>query len=594
MSWCSHSLRSVVACGSLLAAALSAGAPVTAEGRLRADAGGFRNAAGQRVAFFGVNLFQSHLMWSRRQNPAEVDAALRAIAGHGFNAVRMPLNLAWFEPAPGIFPDHPDYEAVLKAHGLPTGAVAFYDGLVQRAGELGLYVIPEFHELPVDPYRWFVGGEEKDRGSDRPGRAIAWMGVPDATRKGRYRLDPETAAREVPRALGWLAAHWRNVPTIAGIEIPWNEPTGPLTEGNAFAALCQACARAVKEADPARLVFMDCVDYGAMVNRMPPESLWRVPAEIDALFPHFYPGMHSTDSGADGTWSTTMANWASWLTGSGKPVLVGEYGVVEMRRARYWQDGVSEVQRAATYAACAAQWYAMGVQGIFAWAWDGGIGRDPATGALTQGAAELSKWAAPFTTTVPAADAARVAVVCSAKRRSQYGARKDLWRVTEALLGAHLTPFATLFDDQVLAQPQALARFAALLVLDADLPAGLPALIQAAAKPTYHIAADLNGLEAAVNRLRDLVQPEGATLPANVIVAYADRQATVFERQGKAGNVRLCLRLPGAAGAGRLVDGDGEAVFTGEAAMLERDALSLPLGPWQCRVLRWQPDDAGR
>ena len=189
----------------------------------------------------------------------------------------------------------------MAAHRLPTGAVAFYDGLVRRAGELGLYVIPEFHELPCDPYRWFVGGEERDRGSDRPGRAIAWMAIPHESKKGRFRPDPELASEHVPQALGWLAAHWRGVPNIAGIEIPWNEPRGPLTEGEAYFDLCQACARAVKAADPARLVFMNCIDWGAMVNRISDESVWRIPDEVDALFPHFCPGLHSNSSGEAGT-----------------------------------------------------------------------------------------------------------------------------------------------------------------------------------------------------------------------------------------------------------------------------------------------------
>jgi len=228
-------------------------------------------------------------------------------------------------------------------------------------------------------------------------------------------------AAEVPKALGWLAAHWKGVPNIAGIEIPWNEPGGPLTQGQAYYDLCRECARAVKAADPERLVFMDCVDWGAVVNRIPDESVWRVPDEIDALFPHFYPGMHSNSSGQEGTWSSTMANWVSWMMGSGRPVMVGEYGVVEMARGQYWKDGPSDAQKAATYAACAAQWYAMGVQGLFCWAWDGGIGRDTQTGALTEGAQELSRWAAPFRQTAPCNADARIAVICSPKRRATEG-----------------------------------------------------------------------------------------------------------------------------------------------------------------------------
>jgi len=84
-----------------------------------------------------------------------------------------------------------------------------------------------------------------------------------------------------------------------------------------------------------RRVTFHGVDFGVMVNRIPAEAVWHIPAEVDAVFPHFHPGMHSGDSGEAGTWSTTMASWVSWVAGAGKPVLVGEYGVVEMKRAGY-------------------------------------------------------------------------------------------------------------------------------------------------------------------------------------------------------------------------------------------------------------------
>ena len=475
--------------------------PVADGGRLRVERGRFLDGNEERVALYGVNLFQSHLMWSRRQKPEEYEEALKAIAGLGFNAVRMPLNMAWFEPQPGVFPDSSEYDGILTSHGLPTGAMAFYDGLIRRAGELGLYVIPEFHELPADPYHWFVGGEERDRGTDKPGKAIAWMAVPDEGKKGRFHADPELAAKEVPRALGWLAKHWRGVPNLAGIEIPWNEPRGPLTEGAAYFELCQSCARAVKAADPDRLVFMNCVDWGAMVNRLTDESVWKIPAEVDALFPHFYPGAHSTNSGEDGTWSTAMANWASWMMGSGKPVMVGEYGVVMMNNAKYWKDGVTDEKRAKTYAACVSQWYAMGVQGLFCWAWDGGIGRDKETGELNQGAEELPKWATRFRETVPVNADARIAVVCSPKRRSSYGDKRDLWLVTDALLKAKLTPFATVFDSQVVAQPEVLERFRSVVVLDADLADAARATVRKSGLQTHWVSADLANLAEVVRQL---------------------------------------------------------------------------------------------
>jgi hypothetical protein len=373
------------------------------------------------------------------------------------------------------------------------------------------------------------------------------------------------------------------VPNIAAIEIPWNEPGGPLTEGQAYFDLCSACARAVKTADPQRLVFMDAVDWGAMVNRLADQSTWRLPDEVDGLFPHFYPGMHSSNSGPEGTWSVTMASWLSWMMGSGRPVMVGEYGVVEMGRAKYWQAGVTDVDRARTYAACVAQWNAMGAQGLFCWAWGGGIGRDKATGALSQGAEQLVKWAAPCREPAPAPV---LAVVCNARRRSPYGDRKDLWRITEALLDAHLTPFATVFDRQVLAQPDCLRRFRAVIVFNADLEDGTAQAVRAQAPEAYWLSPDQAELNLTVEALRAKLQPPD--LPANVLVGCAPGQATVFERKGSPGELRLRLQIPGAAGEGRLSDEEGNVLFVGTAEKLATEGAVVPLQAWECKVLRWE------
>jgi hypothetical protein len=559
-------------------------APLGEADALRVKDGMVVNRGGERVTFFGVNLFESHLMWSRRQDPGPYEKELPQIAEFGFNALRMPLNMSWFEPKPGVFPDHPEYEATLTAHKLPTGALAFYDGLIRRAGELGLYVIPEFHELPSNPYRWFVGGNEKDKGTGKPGTAIAWMAKKDE--KGRYEADPELALTEVPKALAWLTTHWRGVPNIAGIEVPWNEPGGPLTRGEAYYELVDACAKAVKAADPDRLVFMDAVDWGAMVNYMSDESTWRIPQEVDVLFPHFYPGMHSNDSGADGTWSTTMASWSSWLAGSGKPLMVGEFGLAGVKRAKYWQGDVGDLEYGRVLAGSAAQWHAMGLDGIFCWAWKRGLGNDLESGILNQGADQLVKWSEAQKNNPNVFSAARIAVVCTPRNRAQYGKRADLWSISHALLGVHLTPFATIFTTQVAAQADCLGRFDVVLVLDKDLPEDVSAKLRGVKKPVAWIKPDLSNLADAVALARKHVEPAG-NWPGSVFVGMAPGEAVVFERAGQDGPVRLQLAIPGAEGTGRLVDSDDETLYEGTAAKLGQDGFTLPLKPWQCVRLRW-------
>ena len=558
---------------------------------LHVDHGVLADPAGQRVVLYGVNLFESHLMWSRRQDPGDYERELPQMASCGFNAIRMPLNMAWFEPREGVFPDHPDYAAELKAHGLPTNAIAFYDGLVRRAGELGLYVIPEFHELPWDPYRYFVGGDEADRKAGRPGQAIAWLASTQGTARPAANWD--LVQRELPKALAWMAGHWKGMPAIAGIEIPWNEPSGPLTEGPAYLRLCRDCARAVKQADPARLVMMDAVDWGAMVNTMPDESVWRLPEEVDVLFPHFYPGLHSGNSAADGTWRATMANWASWMAGSGKPVMVGEFGVVEMGRAGYWKSGVDDTARAATLAACAAQWHAMGVDGVFCWAWKKGIGSALAHGVLNEGAAELPKWSAPYRANTQALAHAAVGIVWDPRKRSAYGDRKDLWAVSDALLGAHLTPFATVFTSQVAEQPGVLGRFKVLLVPESGLPDNVSAAVAAAGIPVVRVKDDGSNLGDVVREAARHVTPAG-DWPDHVLVGVAPGRLTVFERAGREGPVTLRVAWPGISGRGALASPGEAPVFRGDAAALERDGVTIRLGARQCVTLAWTPEQIAK
>jgi hypothetical protein len=541
------------------------------------------NTDGTPVRLYGVNLFQSHLHWSRKQDPELYEPELQAIAENGFNAVRMPLHMGWFEPKPGVFPDSPEYVNILKSHRLPTGAMAFYDGLIQRAGELGIYVIPEFHELPSDPYRYFVGGWEQDRKTGKTGTAIGWMAQWDEKRK-KHVPNTKLARREVPKALGWLSSHWRDNPIVAGIEVPWNEPRGPLTEPKPFLELVEACANAVKAADPGRLVFMDCVDWGAMVNRLPDESLWRIPEAVDGLFPHFYPGMHSGSSGPDGTWQATMANWASWFGGAGKVVMVGEYGIVEMKRAKYWQGDRSAEEKARTFGACVAQWHEMGIQGLFCWAWQGGIPGSK-TGKLTDGAEVLPRWAAPFKASRRVLAQARLAVVCSKRQRSQYGARRNLWRISDGLIQAGLTPFCTIFPEQIIARKDALKRFTVVIALRKDLPADAVTALDEVEKTILWLNEGLPELQETIATARRLLGQSAA--PSPVLIGRASGQATIFLRSPTAFNGPIVLAIPGCARVGALRDHTGTVLWQGEGSRLLSQPIPLTLPPWSTTQLTW-------
>ncbi len=427
--------------------------------------------SGKPIGLFGVNLFETHLGWAIRQDIGEMELNLEAIAKCGFNAIRVPMNMSYIEPAPNVFPDDAQYGEIMRKHRLKDGFVQFLDALVEKASKLGLYVVLEFHELPSDPWRYFAGGNEQLRKTGKHGGAISWMAKLTLREDGtieKVELDWEKAFEHVPKALAWLAKHYKGNPTIAAIEVPWNEPVGGLAnEEESYFNLVQECAKAVKNADRNRLVFMDTQDWGACVNFLPPSSCWRVPEEVDALFPHFYFGMHCPDMPFEMSLKVAAANWVSWFLAWGKPVLVGEYGIAGLTwknwlernkdalQKRYQLFGNSPLKDALysdTLRACLEQWLKMGVQGAFYWAWWEGVPGMAApfrqkTLTLTHGHDVLGDFAPKFRKIMVAAADARVAVICEKDRRAQYGSPRDLALIADVLIDTDSVPYHVIFAE---------------------------------------------------------------------------------------------------------------------------------------------------
>ncbi|MBC7329118.1 cellulase family glycosylhydrolase [bacterium] len=433
---------------------------------------------GKPIWLFGVNLFETHLGWAISQEISVMERNLTAISKLGFNALRVPLNMSYIEPAPDIFPDNPYYSEIMHQHKLKDGFPRFLDALVQKAGELGLYVILEFHELPADPWRYFAGGQEQLRGSGKHGGAISWLAkIEEKDGKiEKVELDWDKAYEHVPKALAWLARHYKGNPTLAGIEVPWNEPVGGWAENeNLYYKLVQACALAVKKEDPNRLVFMDIQDWGAGVNYLPPSSTWRTPPEVDVLFPHFYFGMHCPNTPYDEALRCAVANWTSWFTGLGKPVMVGEYGVAglnedwmgkhieEMRKFYNFSGDKPDLSllHRDVMRACLEQWKEMGIQGVFYWAWWEGI-PGQAEGkrdlSLSSGFEVLKDFAQSFKNPRLTSAEAKIAVICDMGKRSQYGSPQDLLLISDILMRKKATPFHTIFIQAIKERRELLSK----------------------------------------------------------------------------------------------------------------------------------------
>lgn len=421
------------------------------------------------IGLFGVNLFESHLDWTISQNIKEMEENLVAIRKYRFNAIRVPLNMSYIEPAPDIFPDNPHYSEIMRQHNLKDGFLLFLDALVKKAEELEMYVILEFHELPSDPWRYFAGGNEQLRGTGKHGGAISWMAklVEKDGKIERAELDWDKAYEYVPKALAWLAHHYKGNPVLAGIEVPWNEPVGGWAEDDKlYYRLVQACARAIKKEDPNRLVFMNIQDWGAGVNFLPPSSTWRTPPEVDVLSPHFYFGMHCPNTPYEQALRCAVANWASWFTGWDKPIVIGEYGTAGMTREwleRHREElekiyPISEGKIDISYLAddviraCFRQWKAMGIQGVFYWAWWRGV-PPPGVGKgnlrISENLTSFAEFAPHFKKPHLVSSEARIAVLCDINKRSQYGSSQDLLAISDILVTHQFLPFHTLFTQAI-------------------------------------------------------------------------------------------------------------------------------------------------
>jgi len=465
--------------------------------------GAFVTPDGQAVGLFGANLYQCHMMWARLQDPAPGLADLRRFAELGFNCARMPLSAGVLMPAPGVLPDDADYATVLQQHGLKAGYVTLLDALVAEADKLGIYLLPEIHEYPRDPYRWFTGGDEKLRNTGQPGGGIDWM------------ADDAAIRRYTPTILQWLAEHWRGRSNIAGFEVPYNEPRSSEAwgSGEGYKQFVAECCAAIKAADPLRLTFMNVLDWGAGVNSLEAVSVWDLPDQVDALAPHFYLGMHSNQATIEGAYGTAPTSWLSWYRGAGKPIVVGEFGPAHAKFPEFQKYDSSDKVIERLHDACLAGWYLNGAQGALRWAWDGGLDDPEKSGQVAGGAAAMLKYG-PSYIQKPRSGRGAVAIVLATSKRAQYAGDRDLMRLAAALLDRGVGPFDCLFADHVAAHPNLVSQYRAVLVYLPDLAPEVAARVQREAMRAFPLpSADDEALAGltdflAAARLEPLARPQ--------------------------------------------------------------------------------------
>lgn len=240
-------------------------------------------------AFTGTNYtdFQLGLSIRPDMDYHSIASAVKRMADWKMSVIRLPLNVGLVQPAEGVFPDDPRWKEELRKHGLKEYYFDYIDYLIALAGDYGLYVVLDFHGFPVDPYRYFLGGQPSDRAKGKPGTAISWL----ENDKKSNRMFPEFRnGREVKaleESFRWLARHWKGNTNLLGFEVPYNEPHDAfMSIPKNFNRITGKIIGIIHAEDPERLVFSMPAAWGH--DNVSWSATWLPPAGIAGGAPHFY------------------------------------------------------------------------------------------------------------------------------------------------------------------------------------------------------------------------------------------------------------------------------------------------------------------
>lgn len=241
---------------------------------------------GKRFGFVGVNYTRFGLGLSIQADYELLAHDVLQMKSWGVRVVRISTDIAITQPEPGVFPDSPRYAELLKKHNLDPRYMDQIDYFVALAGQEGIYTVIDWHGMPIDPYRYFQGGRPSDRGTGKPGEAIAYL-APSPTEAGEFEMENPAHLKTLLDAHRWIAGHFKGDPNLLGIEVPFNEPhTKYMAVENNWRRVTDLSAAAVAEGDPERLTFTLGPSYSH--NNLLPSVTWLPPDRASGAAPHFY------------------------------------------------------------------------------------------------------------------------------------------------------------------------------------------------------------------------------------------------------------------------------------------------------------------
>lgn len=576
--------------------------PIKADGtRLTRD--------GKPFGFVGVNYTRMNLGLGNESDYQLLAHDVMQMKRWGVRAVRLPIDIALIQPAPGLFPDDPKYAETLKSYKLDPRYLDQIEYFVQLAGDNGIYTIFDWHGMPIDPYRYFQGGRPSERDSGKPGTAIAYLAASN-TKAGEFDMSNPLHVKTLLDSHRWVAKRFKGNPNVLAIEIPFNEPhdTFMAVEAN-WRRIVDASAKAVAEGDPERLTFTLGPSYSH--NNLLPSVTWLAPDRAAGAAPHFYQANGPVPVRPDA--KSFKSPWLArdveaslgWsfpavmlpLSGAPYPIYNGESGL-------HGHDSLlasfDKLDAATTLMeAQLVQEYATGMVGRLEWTlWGNEQDFEPYVEIYRK---HIGRFAPVYEAgTIDRAKAQVAFVQDSEAAPSANGHNFACVPFAKAALDVHLPLAHYLTDEQF--------RY----VASAEISVGLEQVVSAAGSLPYKaIVVDRRNLDPKVEqairslkstpvlwldkaddldakRFAEFLEKAGVGVdtktPREIQLAVGPQHLIAYRRL-KGGASRIFPKLDQPSEF-KLVDEAGKTVFTGTAAKLASDGIDVELPPYRSQIFR--------
>jgi len=564
---------------------------------------------GEPWAFLGLNYTRFLLEFSLRTNYQHVAEEIRQYGEWGIRVIRIPLHLGMFQPRPGVFPDSPEYAEILKSHKLDPKFFDLFEYCVAVAGHHGIRVVLDWHEMPTDPYRYFVGGNETEKKAGEPGKGIAWLynkETGEAAVPGDARFDQ--AIVETNR---WLARHFKGNGNILGFEVPYNEPHNLTDSADlAWRRLAAKTILPIVTEDPDRLTFGMPPAWGH--SNVLQSTTWLLPDYITGMAPHHYIGNGPIPYRPDAkerhspwlarevgpTFDHSFYSISLPTSAAPYPIWNGESG--EHGYSSFLPDMPREEATSLMIEAQIVQAYAAGWAGNLGWTL---TGHHTVYDPVVEIYEELYRRFTPVFAAGPLdqGDADVLFVQNPAAVPVQNGLNHAAVPFARLALDLHLAPIHYMTDTQLLAT--GLVQMAVGLEQVEQMNGGLA--YKAAVVDTRNLdsrAVDLlksskipllvvdNAAELSPEQLSEFLKDAGIPLdehtPSELQIIEGPEHLLVYRRSGEGPTKaypQLKINPPF-----KLINESGETVFSGNSSELAQQGISLDLVKWRTEILHIQ------